>query len=312
VAVIELGGGFKAEDLASYFKSVGRKAPKVVAVSVDGAKNTPGGDADGEVMLDVEVIGDIAPAATIAVYFAPNTTNGFYDAVAAALHDTRRKPTVISISWGQAESGWTDQALDSYDALFGDAASMGVTVYAAAGDSGASDGAASGNHVDFPASSPHVVACGGTKLNGDNESVWNESSGGATGGGVSVHFGLPKYQTGIGVPISPAGKPGRGVPDVAGDADPYTGYRVRVGGQDQVIGGTSAVSPLWSALTLLINQRRGSGSGDVHNLLYGNPSAFRDITSGNNDGYTAHEGWDACTGLGTPRGDKVVAVLAAR
>jgi kumamolisin len=310
VAVVELGGGYRHADLTAYFAAHGVRAPAVTAVSVDGARNAPGDDADAEVMLDIEVIGAIAPGVHLLVYFAPNTSNGFYDAVAAALHD-RRRPAVISISWGGAEPTWTPQALEAYDALFADAAPLGVTVYAAAGDDGSADRAAPGDHVDFPASSPHVVGCGGTRLDDSGEVVWNESAAGhgATGGGVSVHFGLPGYQSRAGVPANPDGRPGRGVPDVAGDADPLTGYQVRVNGQDIVVGGTSAVAPLWTALTVLANQHNGSRAGTPHERLYAHPSAFSDITSGGNGTYHAGTGWDACTGLGTPIGDRIVRVL---
>jgi len=310
VAVIELGGGYRSEDLRAYFKEQGIAMPVVTAVSVDGAKNSPGDDADGEVMLDIEVIGAVASGARIAVYFAPNTTRGFYDAVAAALHDSRRTPSVISISWGQNEAGWTVQALDSYDALFADAAELGITVYAAAGDDGAADNG-DGLNVDFPASSPHVVACGGTTLSADDEVVWNETASGhgATGGGVSVHFGLPKYQHAAKVPKNPKGKPGRGVPDVSGDADPLTGYRVRVDGRDTVIGGTSAVAPLWAGLTALANQGNPHPAGDPHERLYAHLEVFVDIVNGDNGGYHAGPGWDPCTGLGSPKGVEVAHVL---
>jgi kumamolisin len=310
VAVIELGGGYRSADLTEYFAKQGVKRPTVSAVSVDGAKNTPGGDADGEVMLDIEVIGAVAPGAHIVVYFAPNTTSGFYDAVAAALHDTKRKPSIVSISWGEAEAGWTTQAMDSYDELFADAGPLGVTVYAAAGDDGSRDNG-TGDNVDFPASSPHVVGCGGTTLSTTGEVVWNDTAtgNGATGGGVSVHFGLPSYQAKAKVPKNPRRKTGRGVPDVCGDADPLTGYQVRVDGRDAVIGGTSAVAPLWAGLTALANQRSGTRAGEPHERLYAHPAAFVDITSGDNGGYHAGPGWDACTGLGSPRGGQIVQIL---
>ncbi len=310
VAVIELGGGYRGADLKTYFKEQGVAMPVVTAVSVDGSKNSPGEDADGEVMLDIEVIGAIAPGAKVAVYFAPNTTRGFYDAIAAAMHDTRRKPSIISISWGQAEAGWTAQAMDSYDALFADCGPLGITVYAAAGDDGSTDNG-TGLNVDFPASSPNVVACGGTTLSDRDETVWNETANGhgATGGGVSVHFGLPKFQHAAGVPKNPKGKPGRGVPDVCGDADPLTGYRVRVDGRDTVIGGTSAVAPLWAGLTALANQANKRSAGRPHERLYAHTEAFVDIVSGDNGGYQAGPGWDACTGLGRPKGAEVASVL---
>jgi kumamolisin len=306
IAVIELGGGYRMSDLDEYFTAQGLRTPVIEAVPVDGAANAPGGDADGEVMLDVEVIGAIAQGARIAVYFGPNTTDGFYDAIAAAVHDTQRKPSIISISWGQAESEWTASAMDSYDALLADAAAAGISVYVASGDNGASDGEPSGLHVDFPASSPSAIGCGGTTLRTDSEVVWNElaANEGATGGGFSAHFAMPSYQTGV------VTGDGRGVPDVAGNADPTTGYAVRVDGQDQVIGGTSAVAPLWAALTALANQRNGANAGAPHARLYGAVAAFRDITSGNNDGFEAGTGWDACTGLGSPNGTAAADALA--
>lgn len=313
VAIIELGGGFRTTDLNTYFSGLGLRTPTVEAVEVDGATNSPGADADGEVMLDIEVVGAVAPGATMAVYFGPNTTDGFYDAIAAAIHDTARRPSVISISWGQAEAGWIASQLDAYEALFADAAAAGISVYVAAGDNGATDGDNDGGlHVDFPASSPSVVGCGGTTLTLSgttitDEVVWNElgSGDGATGGGISTHFSTPAYQTGAGIADD-----GRGVPDVAGNADPLSGYVVRVNGQNQVIGGTSAVAPLWAGLTALANQRNGAAIGAPHARLYTTPTALRDITVGDNAGYTATTGWDACTGLGSPRGDLVVAAFA--
>jgi kumamolisin len=315
VAVIELGGGYAPADLHSYFTAQGVKPPTVTAVSVQGGQNSPGGDADGEVALDIEVIGAIAPGAAQAVYFAPNTTQGFYQAIAQALHDPQHKPSVVSISWGGPESGWTPQALDSYDALLADAATLGVVVYAAAGDNGSVDGSPDHtDQVDFPASSPHVLGCGGTTLGPTGETVWNKTTTGegATGGGVSRHFPPPAYQRGVPVPANPDGKPGRGVPDVAGDADPTTGYQITIGGKPAVIGGTSAVAPLWAALTALANQANNGRAGakaDVFGALYGAPQAFTDITVGDNGTYHAGPGWDACTGLGTPHGAQVVQVL---
>ena len=316
VAIIELGGGYKTADLTAYFKELGIPKPRVTAVSVDGVKNAPSGDpnsADGEVLLDIEVVGAIAPKAKIAVYFAPNTTKGFYDAIAAALHDDTRTPSVISISWGGPENSWTAQAMDVYDDLFADAADMGVTITAAAGDDGSSDRVTDGKaHVDFPASSPHVLACGGTRVtaNGDaiaTETVWNNGAGnGATGGGVSDHFAPPAYQKGAGVPTSANSRrrKGRGVPDVAGNADPQTGYKIRVASHDLVFGGTSAVAPLWAALVAMANQQLGRRVGFLQPQLYqARPKAgFNDITAGDNGAYSAKKGWDTCTGWGSPQG----------
>jgi len=322
VGIIELGGGFTPADLQTYFTNLGLTAPKVIAVPVDGGANEPTGDAngpDGEVMLDIEVIGAIAPGATIAVYFAPNTDAGFLDAITTAVHDTTNKPSVISISWGSAESSWTSQTMTAMDDAFQAAATLGVTICAASGDSGSSDGVTDGaDHVDFPASSPYVLACGGTSLHVSKNSissevVWNNGAdGGAGGGGVSNFFAVPTWQAGVQATDSTGvAKPlqKRGVPDVSGDADPQTGYDVRIDGTDAVIGGTSAVSPLWSALLARVNQLVGKPVGYIHPQLYQNPEALRDITQGNNGDFAATPGWDACTGLGSPDGQKVAAIF---
>ncbi len=325
IAIIELGGGYKTEDLSSYFNSLKIPVPKVVAVSVDGAHNAPStaNSADGEVMLDIEVAGAIAPAATIAVYFAPNTDKGFLDAIIQAMHDNTYKPGIISISWGAAESQWTQQSLDAYNQAFKEAAGLGITICVAAGDTGSNDGVSDGKaHVDFPASSPYVLACGGTKLTVDqagkitSEVVWHESNDSATGGGVSDVFALPDYQAKAKVPVSVNNKKaGRGLPDVAAVADPATGYNVLVDGQEMVIGGTSAVAPLMAGLIALINEKLKKQVGFIHPRLYAKPSVCRDITEGNNitvtgnKGYKAAKGWDACTGNGVPDGMKLLGIL---
>lgn len=326
IALIELGGGYNDADLEAYWKQLGLNPVAVQSVSVGGATNAPQGDpnsADAEVALDIEVAGAIAPAARIAVYFAPNTDQGFLDAIDAAIYDQTNKPSVISISWGAAESEWTPQAMNAFNAAFHDAALLGISVCAAAGDNGSSDGEPDArNHVDFPASSPWVLACGGTSLTAKNgvrqsETVWNDgTNGGATGGGVSSHFSKPAYQSAINVP-KPAGTvntTGRGVPDVAGVADPETGYTVIVDGQEGVIGGTSAVAPLWAGLIALCNEQLGTNVGWPHRKLYGTASkqnGLHDITSGNNGTYKATRGWDCCTGLGTPNGQAILDSLKA-
>jgi kumamolisin len=322
VAIIELGGGFRLPDLDTYFKSLGVPTPSVVAVSVDHATNSPTNDAngpDGEVMLDVEVVGAIAPQANIVVYFAPNTDAGFLDAITTAIHDTTHKPSVISISWGGPESSWTAQAMTAMDDAFQAAATMGITVCVASGDGGSSDGVTDGaDHVDFPASSPFTLACGGTSLNASGSSissevVWNDgANNGASGGGVSSFFALPSWQAGLNAVNSQGRSTAlskRGVPDVAGNADPQTGYVVRIDGTNTVIGGTSAVAPLWAALLARLNQVTGKPAGYVNPSLYQNPQALRDITRGNNGDFDAAAGWDACTGLGSPNGAALAKVI---
>jgi kumamolisin len=320
VGIIEFGGGYRMSDLSAYFQHLGLATPNIVGVSVGGATNSPSNinSPDMEVMLDIEVVASVSLGAQIVVYFAPNTTLGWLRAIHAAIHDAFHQPSVISISWGGPEQTWTRQALRAINFQFMVAAAMGITVCAAAGDNGYTDGVAGTSaHVDFPASSPYVLACGGTSLessdgNISSETVWNNGPNSAnpssgTGGGVSAFFPLPSYQNAANVPpsVNPPNKSGRGVPDVAGDADPNTGYRVRVDGTDQIVGGTSAVAPLWAGLITLINQKLGKPSGFLNPLLYNQGVAgggFNNIISGSNGAYKAVPGWDACTGLGSPNG----------
>ncbi|MFZ0041993.1 MAG: S53 family peptidase [Solirubrobacteraceae bacterium] len=320
VGVVELGGGYSTSDLSTYFEGLGLSAPTVTEVSVDGGTNSPGADqdADGEVMLDLEVIGGVAPGVAIAAYFSPNTDQGFIDAVSTAVHDTTNHPSVVSISWGESEDSWTSQARTQMEQILTEAAGLGVTVTVAAGDNGSTDGVSDGEqHVDFPASAPHALACGGTTLNGSgtdisSETVWNTSGDGSTGGGVSREFALPSYQTNAHVPDNvDTGSPGRGVPDVSGNADPATGYAIRVDGSDETVGGTSAVAPLWAGLTALLNEALGTPLGFAQPRLYQllGKGGFHDITSGNNGSYSAGAGWDACTGLGSPDGSLLVSEL---
>jgi kumamolisin len=324
VAIIELGGGERQADLTKYFASLDIKTgPKVTTLSVDHGKNHPTGDPngpDGEVMLDIEVVGAVAPQARIAVYFAPNTDAGFLDAITTAIHDTKNRPSVISISWGGPESSWTSQSMTAFDSAFQGAAAMGITVCVASGDNGSSDGATDGaDHVDFPASSPHVLACGGTSVQASgnqitHEAVWNDGAqGGASGGGVSAIFPLPAWQDGLQVSMTSGGKKAlasRGVPDVCGDADPQTGWDVRIDGTNTVIGGTSAVAPLWAGLVAVINSANGNKPvGFINPQLYASPSVLKDVTQGNNGDFAASSGWDACTGLGSPIGSKIAALF---
>jgi kumamolisin len=216
-----------------------------------------------------------------------------------------------------------------------DAAALGATVTVASGDNGSSDNASStsGVAVDFPASSPYSLACGGTTLIGNtatstitSEVVWNEiaKQAGAGGGGVSVVYAQPAWQKSAGVPataatgvtgIGSAAEPGRGVPDVAGNADPYSGYQIVVDGKPEPIGGTSAVAPLWAGLIARLAQASGTRFGLLQPLLYAGITAgvevagFRDIVDGGNGAYKAGPGWDACTGLGSPNGTALLARL---
>ena len=319
IGIVELGGGFSQTDFDTYLSGLGVKAQTVTIVSVDGATSSPGqnSNVDVEVMLDAEITGAIAPAARLVMYFAPNTDQGFIDAVTAAVHDQTNNPSIISISWGAPELDWTAQALNALNQAIAAAAAIAVSVCAASGDGGSSDGVGDGaSHVDFPASSPYALGCGGTTLAASggkiaSESVWSDS-----GGGVSSFFALPSWQSKASVPAPPSGSSGgRGVPDVAGDADPDSGYQIRVDGENVVAGGTSAVAPLWAALIALANQKLGLQLGFVNAQLYAlpgypqNPGPIHDITSGSNGAYDAGPGWDPCTGLGSPDGARLAQAL---
>ncbi len=323
IALIELGGGFSAADIGAAFKAMGLNPPRVVAVAVDHARNAPsGGGADGEVALDIQVAGGVAPGAEIAVYFAPNTDAGFADALSAATEDATHKPSVISISWGSAEARWTAQAVQTMNTLLQDAAGLGISVFAAAGDSLATDGIADGQaHVDFPASSPWAIGCGGTAttISGNAitaQRVWNDGTSG-TGGGISDLFDPPDFQRGVALPPSVnGGRRGRGVPDVAGNAAPESGYAIVVGGEKQLAAGTSAVAPLWAGLAARINQKAARPLGFFLPAIYDRPQLLTPVTRGSNRaagssiGYDAGPGWSACTGLGTPRGQALADALA--
>jgi len=310
IGIIELGGGYNISDINTYFMQLGIPTPpKITSVSVDGATNSPGDDADYEVVLDTEIIAAIVPGANIYVYFAPNSYQGFYNAINTAIN---QECSIVSISWGAPEPYWSTSALSSYNNLFQIASTKNITILAAAGDNGSSDGA-DGNNVDFPASSPYVLACGGTTLVVSDditmitqETVWNNDSLlSATGGGISAVFDKLSYQNNVFFNLN--GK--RGVPDVSGNADPNTGYNIYIRGETVVIGGTSAVSPLWSGLLGRINQSLDHSVGFLQPTLYNDSSVCKDITQGNNGAFTASSGWDPCTGNGSPNGQALLNLL---
>jgi kumamolisin len=326
IGILEFGGGYNPADLTKYFAQLGIAAPSVTSVPVDGVDNSPGDpQADPEVALDIEVAGTVAPGARIVVYFAPFTEQGWVDALTTAMHDRTNKPSVISISWGYAEGEavqgfeWTAQAVQAVNQTLQEGAAMGVSVCVASGDSGSSDGINDGlAHVDFPASSPYSIGCGGTQLTAANDTiksevVWNQNGSG--GGGISAMNPLPAWQKGIVPPsVNPGHPTGRGVPDVCGDADPSTGYQIYYNGQAGVVGGTSAVAPLWAGLLARLNQKLGTPVGYFNPLLYstlGKSSDFNDIVKGSNGAYSAGPGWDACTGWGSPNGANLLQAFSA-
>ncbi len=331
IAIIELGGGFRTSDLKVFFHEIGIAPPKVTAVSVDrtGNKPTTADSDDGEVMLDIEVAGAVAPKAKFAVYFAPNNGDqGFIDGISAAVHDSERNPGVISISWGGPESTTDQQGITAFHELFVAAAAVGITVCVASGDHGTADSDAADwdgkIHVDHPAVDDMVLGCGGTQIdNNGNDVVWNDGTpfdksvpgggGWASGGGISEIIAVPSYQANAKLPVSiDSGKPGRGVPDIAMSA---TNYYTRVDSSEGASGGTSAVAPLMSALVALLNQAKQKNVGFLNPTLYANTSLVHDVTVGTNaitntvKGYNAGPGWDACSGLGTPDGTAILGKL---
>jgi energy-coupling factor transporter ATP-binding protein EcfA2 len=325
IGLIELGGGYSDSDLKAFFSGLTLPVPSIVQVPVDGGKNQPDSPADQQVTGDIEVAGAVAPAAQIVIYFAPNTSQGFQDAIVRATHDTAHRPSIISIGWGGPEQSWTEQAIQAMNQALEYGSSQGITIVAAAGDNGVTDGLSGLRAVDFTASSPWVLACGGTHVVASDgrivsETVWNDGpNGGATGGGVSIHFPVPDWQASMKIPLAANGKPGRAIPDIAANASPRAAYRVYVHGEQAVTGGTSPVAPLWAGLIALMNQGLGRNVGYFNPLLYrtlGPAGVFRSITEGDNSygkvkGYSAAPGWNPCAGWGSPDGRKLLAALKA-
>src|ERR1700722_13642957 len=338
IGLLEFGGGVEADSVTAYFQKLGIAKPNVLTIPVNSVSVDPASDPDstGEVMLDIDVAGALAPEATIAVYFSTFDEKGLIDAISAVIADKSNDPTVVSISWGWDENQpfqnsvlWTPAAIDHIGESFLAAAQLGITVCVSTGDDGSEaqmkDGRA---HVNYPATDPSVLAVGGTTLHKKSgskpaiasETVWNDGPGNGTGGGISDYIAVPAWQKGIvQASINPSHFQGRGIPDVAANADPDTGYLPYSGRKCGLVGGTSAASPLWGALIALCNQQLGARVGNFNALLYsalGPKQVLNDITKGNNDTdgllsgqFAAKTGWDPCTGWGTPDGDKLLAAL---
>lgn len=327
VGVLEFGGGFDRGKLNGYLSRLGAAAPRIIVREIKPGRNQPTNQPgtlspDVEVYMDLEILASVAPQATLVVYFAENSNRGWVEALHAAIFDAPRL-SVLSISWGQAEEYWDAQTIAAIDAAFQMAARFGITVCCASGDKGVFEAGHTPYTVPFPASSPHVLACGGTRLDvltsgRTRERVWNESDtvGLASGGGISRVFGLPPFQKRRAVPPR-AGtrKTGRGSPDVSANASSLTGYLILADETAMSMGGTSAAAPLWAGLIASLNEALGLHIGYLTPLLYlGDASregGLRDIVRGNNrmsgrQGYTARRGWDACTGLGTPHGERLL------
>lgn len=319
IGIVELGGGYLRSDLDAYLAFLGLPEVDIHDVEVAGGKNAPGviEPYDAEVALDIQVIAGAAPGAKLAVYFAPLHARGFVEAVQAALYDKDARPSVLSISWDLSEGFWLGAPMhvQHLEDLFETAAALGVTILCSAGDYGSATTLHDGQlWVDYPASSPLAIGCGGTTLSSManlslDETVWNTFAnfGQATGGGFSKLFPRPAWQSKETVPFTlrAGGSEGRGVPDMAGNANPSTGYLLQVHGKTTAIGGTSAVAPLFAAMMARINQSLGKRAGYINPLIYQSKdreAAFVNINSGSNGTYWASDGWDPVSGLGRPIG----------
>jgi kumamolisin len=347
IAIVELGGGFFPADMKNYFARLGIPAPKLRVRELEGQKNAPadaaairrfweslpgsaspgGGFSAGELeqigwsietTMDIQLAAALAPGARITVYFAPITVQGKFHAVRAVLNEAKAPPAILSLSWGAHEDSFNASSVSAMERLLRMAVLCGITVCCSSGDDG--DGTAGNGtpQVSYPASSLHVLACGGTHLvlsvDPKPETVWKEEFAGrhmASTGGASSLFPLPNWQVSAKV-RDKAGRDGRGVPDVAAKADVAEGYGILVAGLDIAMGGTSAAAPLWAALAARLNEKLGTPVGFLAPLLYQQRfrGALRDITRGDNGPrFRASRGWDPCTGWGTPNGTALLAAL---
>jgi kumamolisin len=327
IAILEFGGGFSSSDFSSFCAAYGLPAADVTEVSVSGAKNEyrgRTGDADMEVALDMDWVRATAPDAELDLWWTPNVDTGWVDFLSAVLDAPEgRLPSVVSISWGMPEDGFsTSRRYDQTRQLFQACALLGITFLSASGDAGAADELADDawydgqRHVDFPSVVPEVTSVGGTKLlpsgRGFAETAWNDGPGrGASGGGFSRFVAVPAWQKAA--VAGRKGVTGRGIPDVAAVASPDPGLSVFVRGKWAAAGGTSVAAPIWAGLLARVNAARVAGRaarlGAANAALYavgrGASRPFRDVVRGDNgyagvSGFTAGKGWDPVTGLGSP------------
>ena len=325
VAVFELDG-YQSSDITQYLQNYGLGTPNISNVLVDGFNGSAGAGAI-EVELDIEVVAAMAPKANQIVYEGPNTTQGVNDTYNKIVTDNKAR--ITTISWGECEAQSGNAELQTLDSIFSQGSAEGITMYAAAGDSGAYDCNDTSLAVDSPADDPNVTGVGGTNLQISNgaygsESVWSNPTdtqrspqGSGGGGGLSSYFKQPTWQVGPGVQ-NQYSNGNREVPDVSADADPASGYAVyctvSAAGCSSSgwieVGGTSAAAPFWAGSTALINNYLQSQSkspvGFITPTLYALANSkqqyapFHDVTSGTNLYYPATAGYDEASGLGSP------------
>jgi subtilase family serine protease len=299
--------GYQAANIAGYDSQFGIDAPAPQTVSVDGANyDSNPGQGQGEVELDIELVQAMAPAVNTLVYEAPNSDQGQVDLANQIVTDDN--VSVTSVSWGECEADASQASIDGTDNALAQGAAEGISFFVASGDSGSDDCGTGGTAVDYPASDPNVSGAGGTTLTtGGNGDYGSETAWSGSGGGDSAVFGTPDYQN------DPSGQ--RAVPDVSLDADPNTGYAIFSAGQWMVFGGTSCAAPMWSGFAALYDATSGGQLGNGNEAFYsiaGGPNyatAFHDVTSGDNGGFTAGTGYDAVTGLGSYDGAGLAAAL---
>ena len=370
IGILQPNGGYDESDMQTYFEHAKIEMPDIFPVGINAAdwyRERGLSMYNMEVALDTQIAGGLAPGARVAVYMPGRCSTAadafpkrLYEVLSRAVHDDVNRPSVLSLSWGGPEAIWKEGDRIEIEELLTDAVCLGVTVCTSSGDAGVGPpdphaGLQTPPACIYPASSPHVLACGGTSLEDHNgatglyetEIVWNDHStilqmefgtsagvaqsrngAGASGGGVSECFTVPSYQEAAEVPEKSilywkegrvtTGEPikGRGIPDVAANADIHTGYRIYFDGAYAMGGGTSSAAPLWAALIARLNSALDEPVGFINPILYRMQldeglGVCRDITSGNNGGYEARPGWDACTGLGSPNGTAILAALQA-
>jgi kumamolisin len=320
IGLMELGGGFKPAEIAAYFTAKRQPAPDVVEVVMPGAANRPDDiSASQQVVADIQLVGGVAPRAQLRVYFATSDAGGWKAAIKRATADG---VGILLVNWGAPESEWDRAELEAVNDALGKAARKGVTIIVAAGDQGVSPGAKRRREVVFPASSPWVLAVGGTAMGSSaegiaSEVVWNETGGGASGGGVSRTVERPAWQSSVQVAGERAGAfAGRAIPDVSAAAW-RTFTEIGLDGAQTGIGGTTVAAGLWAGLIARLNQGLGRNVGHLNPLLYqaiGPARVLRPITKGDNSrpgvkGYAATDGWSPVAGWGAPDGMKLLAWL---
>jgi len=319
IGILEFGGGFDLDELRAHFATLNVPMPRVAAVPIGASSNQPSDlTASAQVMADIQITGALAPGADVRVYFTRFTKDGWFQALEQATAD---RVDVLLVSWGQLEGNWTKAGMRAVNDQLQAAAREGMTIVVASGN-GESQARKDADPADahFPASSPWVLAVGGTSLKRSagkvkSETAWKGTDGHAKAGAVSGMFEQPDWQSGLATLRRPDGTPGRNVPDVVATAWD-TMANVRIDGKLVSIGGTSVSAAIWAALVAIVNQGLGRNVGFINPELYssiGPAGALRVVseteTDKNAKGAPAAVGWNAAAGWGSPDGERLLACL---